>query len=183
MVVYTWTLDRKSPCSWLCTHRKRYYYSITKPQSVSLSCDWLRKYILLRSTWYCETSYSLCTRYMTGRIFVSGVPRTHHQERLTDRNTQICVFQHATRAGGAQAPRRGPPEGPRRAAGGEKIAIYARICAWRPSNKLRSNASLTSKRRVSGCLRMSWSRNELITLALLKSGVARGQHRCTQANR
>ena len=30
---------------------------------------------------------------------------------------------------------------------------------------------------------MSWSRNELITLTLPKSGVARGQHRCTHVNR
>ena len=51
------------------------------------------------------------------------------------------------------------------------------------SNELRLNASRTSKRRVSGCHGTSLSGNELITLTLPKSGVARSQHRCTQVNR
>ena len=74
---------------------------------------------------------------------------------------------------------RKPPAGdpgapPRRAAGGVLFfAIYALIYARKPSNKLQLNASRTSKRRVSGCLGMSWRRNELMTLTLPKSGVAR----------
>ena len=43
----------------------------------------------------------------------------------------------------------------------EKNAIHARIYARKPSNKVRSNASRTSKRRVSGCLGISLRRNEL----------------------
>ena len=40
--------------------------------------------------------------------------------------------------------------------------IYARTYARKPSrNKVRLNASRTSKRRASGCLRMCWRRNEL----------------------
>ena len=91
----------------------------------------------------------------------------------------LRAAQHACRvccATGAQAPRRGgrrapgrapgwPPEDSRRTHGGEKNAIYARIYARKPSrNKVYLNASRTSKRRVSGCLGMSWRRrNELLS--------------------
>ena len=67
----------------------------------------------------------------------------------------------------------GLPEGPQgRAAGGVFFARYALIYARKPSNKVRLNTRRTSKRRVS-YLGMSWRRNELITLTLLKLGVAR----------
>ena len=69
---------------------------------------------------------------------------------------------------GKQASRRGP----RRAAGGVFFKIHALIYVRKPSNKVRLHSSRTSKRRVS-CLGMSWRRNELITLTLPKSGVAR----------
>ena len=69
---------------------------------------------------------------------------------------------------GKQASRRGP----RRAAGGVFFKIYALMYVRKPSNKVRLHSSRTSKRRVSR-LGMSWRRNELITLTLPKSGVAR----------
>ena len=76
------------------------------------------------------------------------------------------------RASLPQAPLKPPRKGPRRAAGGEKNAIYARIYARKPSiniKKVRLNASRTSKRRVSGYLVMSWRRNELFQVFLILS--------------
>ena len=62
------------------------------------------------------------------------------------------------------APRRGPGGSPGRAAGVDFFfAIYALIYAPKLGNKVRLNASRTSKRRLS-CLGMSWRRKELITL-------------------
>ena len=73
---------------------------------------------------------------------------------------------------GQQQARKPPAGGTGRAAGGVFIAMHAPINARKPSNKVRLNASRTSKRRES-CLGMSWRINELITLTLPKSGVAR----------
>ena len=60
----------------------------------------------------------------------------------------------ASVARGASMPPAGPPLG-------EKNAIYAGKRAQKLRNKVRLNASRVSKRRVSGCLGMSWRRNVL----------------------
>ena len=65
--------------------------------------------------------------------------------------------------------REGPPGGPPEAF---FSSMYAPIDARKPSNEVRLNAFRISKTRVS-CLGTSWRRNELITLTLPKSGVAR----------
>ena len=54
-----------------------------------------------------------------------------------------------------------PPQGPPECRRRRKNAIYARIYARKPRNKVRLNASRTLKRRVPGCLGMSWISNEL----------------------
>ena len=106
--------------------------------------------------------------YTCSRIWVQ--PRTYAIY------SNICVAcTRALISGPAsppQQPPRAPRSGPGRTAGGDFFAICEQIYARKPSNKVRLNASRTSKRRVS-CLGMSWRRNELITLTLPKSGVAR----------
>ena len=78
------------------------------------------------------------------------------------------VARSATRLWRVLRRRASPPRGPRRAAGGEKYTIYARIYARKPSrNKVRLNASRTSRRRGSGCLGVSWRRNELFNFFVL----------------
>ena len=96
----------------------------------------------------------------------------------------VCCARRNTRAGvlratSAPAPRRNPgrtPGGPPEA---KKCDTCANICS---KTRQESACKCLPNRRVSGCLGMSWRRNEVITLRLPKSGVARGQQRCTQVN-
>ena len=82
---------------------------------------------------------------------------------------QLRAAQHACGPWGGAEPPPGRPPG--RVAGGDLFATRSLIYARKPSHKVRLNASRTSKRRVS-CLGTSSRRNGLITLTLLKSGIA-----------
>ena len=110
----------------------------------------------------CSMQYTVCSMHYTSQYAVCSIRcAVYSSMQCTVCSIQQYAVWYALISVGA------PPEG-------KKL---------RPSNKLRSNASRTSKRRVSGRLGMSWSRNELVTLTLPKSGVARGQHRWNQVNR
>ena len=63
-------------------------------------------------------------------------------------------------SGPASVARNTPAVRVARAGGENNTILYARIYARKSSNNTRSNASRTSKRRVSGCIGMSWRRNE-----------------------